>query len=163
MAFHQCFFYTPEIIKIVIPKVLQNCRPKTPNCTCWPEEQIFPRSTQYRTRLNGTLISFFGIARVFSQKIPPKGSSHFFEVLRQKGSWKITKIFPALWDFLQKKFGCCRREYFDTLKCFCYFWALDMAPTSAGPGLFSFCFSERNCFSYSYRENQWMKTLVVAK
>ena len=27
------------------------------------------------------------------------------------------------------------KEYFDTLKSFCYFWALDMAPTWAGPGL----------------------------
>ena len=32
-------------------------------------------------------------------------------------------------------FGYCRREDFDTLKSFCYFWALDMAPTYADPGL----------------------------
>ena len=32
--------------------------------------------------------------------------------------------------------GCFRREYFNTLKSFCYFWALDMAPTWAVPGLF---------------------------
>ena len=31
--------------------------------------------------------------------------------------------------------GCFRREYFSTLKSFCYFWTLDMAPTWAVPGL----------------------------
>ena len=31
-------------------------------------------------------------------------------------------------------FGYCKR-ILDTLKTFCYFWALDMAPTWAGPGL----------------------------
>ena len=46
-------------------------------------------------------------------------------------------VFSALWDFFSKNFfECGRREYFDTLKSFCYFVALDMAPTWTGPGLF---------------------------
>ena len=37
MAFRQCFcFDTPEVTKIVLPKVLQNII--APNCTIWPSE-----------------------------------------------------------------------------------------------------------------------------
>ena len=41
--------------------------------------------------------------------------------------------------FFRKNFfikGSPTHQYFDILKSFCYFWALDMAPTWAGPGLF---------------------------
>ena len=45
--------------------------------------------------------------------------------------------FFGIARLFKNSFGCCRSEYFDTLKSFCYFWALYMAPTWAGPGLFS--------------------------
>ena len=47
-------------------------------------------------------------------------------------------VFLALWDFFSKKIfikGFPTHQYFDILKSFCYFWALDMVPTWAGPGL----------------------------
>ena len=44
-------------------------------------------------------------------------------------------VFSALRLFSKLFFGCCRGEYFDTLKSFCYFFDLDMAPTCAGTGL----------------------------
>ena len=67
------FFETPEVTKVVLPKVLQNFK-KTPNCTCWPQEtnqkgfSFFPQNIQYRTRLKGPPFSFFGIARLFCEK-----------------------------------------------------------------------------------------------
>ena len=78
----------------------------------------------------------------FRKKFYPKGSPlQFFWVLRQTRYRKIPKgppfqFFSALWDFSQKIFLWCRREYFETLMSFCYFWALDMAPAWAGPDLF---------------------------
>ena len=66
----------------------------------------------------------------------PKGPFNYFDDFRQKG-WKMSKRSPGapirsnFWVF-----GCFRREYFDTLKSFGYFWALDMAPTWVVPGLF---------------------------
>ena len=44
------------------------------------------------------------------------------------------QFFRHCETFSKTFFGCCRREYFDTLT-FCYFWGLDMAPTWAGPSL----------------------------
>ena len=44
----------------------------------------------------------------------------------------LARQFGPIFGF----FGYCRREYFDTLKSFCYFLALDMAPTWAVSGLF---------------------------
>ena len=73
MAFRQCFFFdTPEVTKLVLPKVLQNFK-YMPNCTRWPKElnqKRFQRNIQYRTRLKGSPFSFFVIARLFlSEKI----------------------------------------------------------------------------------------------
>ena len=56
-------------------------------------------------------------------------------------------------NFFKKKFekfsifDFCKR-ILDTWKSFCYFWALDMAPTWAGPGLF-----KERCI---YREQWWI-------
>ena len=48
-------------------------------------------------------------------------------------------------------FRYCRREYFDTLKSFCYFWALDMAPTWAGSGLLLVDIDQLNFFRVQIR------------
>ena len=48
--------------------------------------------------------------------------------------------FFRLWGFFRKKTSGAVEEYFDTLKSFCYFWALDMASTWAGPGLLNLVF-----------------------
>ena len=83
-------FDTPEITKVVLPKVLQNFK-KTPNCTCWPQEtnqkgfSFFPQNIQYRTRLKGPPFSFFGIARLFCEKNSQRVPFNCFDDLRQKG------------------------------------------------------------------------------
>ena len=76
--------------------------------------------------------TFFQIS--FSPKRPPSNFDDFAT------EWmKNLKVSPLVrqfgWTF--GFFRYCRREYFDTLKSFCYFWALDMAPTWAVPGLFN--------------------------
>ena len=68
---------------------------------------------------------------------------HFFDVLQQwilknaKGSpWRASSVvwvcreFDTLFVSLTK--------FFDTFMSFCYFWALNMGPTHAVPGLFEF-------------------------
>ena len=77
---------------------------------------------------------FFGIVRLvfriffFSPKRPPR----FFDVLQQwmlkNAKWSPGANSVQLFGF----FRYCWRKYFDTLKSFRYFWALDMAPTWAG-------------------------------
>ena len=89
----------------------------------------------------GPPFSFFGIVRLFFKKIfftksaPP---SIFFWFATE---WmKNLKVSPLVRQF-RSTFGFFRyrrREYFDTLKSFCCFWALDMAPTWAVPGLFKY-------------------------
>ena len=77
----------------------------------------------------------------FRRKFIPKGSrlqffSEFCDRLLKNPKGSSLSVFSALWDiFFHKRFPI--HQYFDTLKSFCYFWALDMAPTWAGPG---FCF-----------------------
>ena len=80
------FICSPEVIKIVLPKVLQNFK-KTPNCTCWPKElkyKGFPRNIQYRTRLEGPPFVFWAFRDFFGKKIP-KGPLQFFGVVRPNG------------------------------------------------------------------------------
>ena len=82
----------------------------------------------YSLRVFSALWDFFSI--FFHQKCP---SFNFFDDLRQNG-WKISPLvrqFGSTFGF----FRYSRREYFDTLKSFCCFWPLDMAPTWAVPGL----------------------------
>ena len=57
---------------------------------------------------------------------------------------RATRSIFLVCNFFKKKifekfssFDYCKR-ILDTWKSFCYFWALDMAPTWAGPGLFYF-------------------------
>ena len=87
---------------------------------------LSPRNIQYQERLKGPPFSLF-------------------ELLRQNGCWKIPKapppfsFFGIVRLFFKNCFfikGSSIHQYFDILKPFCYFWALDMAPTWAGPGLF---------------------------
>ena len=117
----------------------------TPKCTCWPKElnqKASPRNIQYRMRPKGP---FFGTVRLFQKKnfFPTKGPLQYFGVLRQNGCWKISKGPPFVF------FGIVRlffknlffikvvpiHQYLEILKSFCYFCALDMAPTWAVPGL----------------------------
>ena len=144
-GFSSVFFKTTWSDQNSSTKSLQNFE-KTPNCTCWPKElnqKGFPRIIQYRTRPKGLPFRFFRHCAT-SQFFSTKGSPlHFFGVLQQNGCWKIPKgpsfqFFSALWDFLKKIIkGSPIHQYFDILKSFCYFWALDMAPTWTVPGLFS--------------------------
>ena len=105
-----------------------------PNWIIWPSElnqkgiPLFPRSIQYRERLKG--FSFFGIVRLFPEKKFPKGSPSMFWCFATMDVKKCERV-----PLLARQFGflgACDRKYFDSLNSFCYFWALDMAPTWAG-------------------------------
>ena len=69
----------------------------------------------------------------FHQKCP---SFNFFwyatEWMKNLKVSPLVRQFGSTFGFFRYR----RREYFDTLKSFCCFWALDMAPTRAVPGLF---------------------------
>ena len=73
-AFWSVFFFdTPEVTKIVRPKVLQIFH--APNCTCWHREldqKDFPffRVPQCRARLKRPPFSFFDIEAFFKKKSP---------------------------------------------------------------------------------------------
>ena len=81
---------------------------------CWKIAKGFP--FQF-CRHCGTFSHFF---------LTKKAPFNFFDDLRQNG-WTISKSPQFNWTFVF--FGYSRREYFHTLKFFCYFWALDMVPT----------------------------------
>ena len=68
----------------------------------------------------------------FHQRVPPSIFLMICDRRDEKSqSVPLARQSGPTFGFL----GCLRREYFDTLKSFCYFWALDMAPTWAVPGL----------------------------
>ena len=71
--------------------------------------------------LKGPPFQFFGIVRLYAPLGPFFWVCNFFE----------KKYFQKI-----SNFEYCKRVL-DTWKSFCYFWALDMAPTWADPGLFS--------------------------
>ena len=108
--------------KIVLPKVLQNFKLRL--LAQGTEPKSFPRNIQYRTRPKGPPFQFFGIARLFSKKIVPKGSR--FQVFSSFATeWMLKNPkgspFQFFWHFdtfSKKKFGSCRSEYFDTLTLF---------------------------------------------
>ena len=135
------FLRPPELTKIVLPKVLQNF--KFHLLAQGTEPKSFPHNIQCRTRPKGF---FFGIARLFSEKkfpqrVPPSIFLGFAICDRlgiEKSQRVPLSIFFGVVRLFSKKNLCCRREYFETLMSFRYFWALDMAPTWAGPGLFHF-------------------------
>ena len=146
MPFPACFLRPPEVTKIVVRKVLQNFE-KTPNCTCWSKElnqKGFPGNIQYRTRPKGPPFDFFRHCATFFTFFPPKGPPSIFwsfatewMLKNPKGS-SLTVFFGIvrLFNFFHKRFQI--HQHFDILKSFCYFLALDMAPTWAGFGLFFF-------------------------
>ena len=145
-CFLSVFFDTPEVTKIVLPKVLQNFLLYLLDQGTGPKRFfLFPRNIQYRARLEGPPFQFFSGLRdfFFGKKFSPNGELFWsfatdWMLKNPKGSpfsvFGIETFFKKIW--------CCRREYFDTLKSFCYFWALDMAPTWAGPGLFFLTFAQ---------------------
>ena len=133
--------------KIVLPKVLQNFE-KTPNCTCWPKElnqKGFPRNIQNRTRPKGPPFRFFRHCATFFPFFSTKGPPfNFFEFCDKMDVEKSQRILPfSFYRHCETFFqnfplikGSPIHQYFDILWSFCYFWALYMAPTWAGPGLF---------------------------
>ena len=117
MAFRQCFLRTPELTKIVLPKVLQNFQ-KTPKCTCWPKEQPkrFPAQHTIPDETKGSIFSalcdffpherppsiFWSFATEWMLK-NPKGSSLsvFFGIVRlfKKNFHKSSPNSPILGNF----------------------------------------------------------------
>ena len=91
---------------------------------------------------------FFGIVKLFNSFSPKAPPSNFLMICDRRDekcqSVSLARQSGPTFGFL----GCFRREYFDTLKSFCYFWALDMAPTWAVPGLFTFSSVSYQCLIY---------------
>ena len=130
MAFRQCFFikfffrYTWTDQSSSTPKVIQNLR----------RRQIVPvgprnwtkkvsRVTYNTGRDQRSPLQFFRRFATEWMLKNPKGSFSFF--------FGIVRFFFHF--FIE---GSPIHHYFDILKSFCYFWALNMAPTWASPGLF---------------------------
>ena len=126
------FFNTPGVTKIVLPKVLQNLKLCLLAHGTEAEGFSFFFRVLYNTgRVESVPLLVFlqPCAAFFQNFFPPKGPPfNFLEFCDRMDVEKSQRIplsvFSALW------------EYLDTLKSFCYFWALDMAPTWAGLGLF---------------------------
>ena len=124
------------------------------NWTIWPSElnqNRFFRVTYNTWRDQRVPLSVFLALWdfFFWQKNSPKGPYSFFWCLATHWMLRNPKecplsVFSALWDFFPKgsrwarqfapTFGFFRycTRILDSLKSFCYFWALDMAPTYAG-------------------------------
>ena len=87
------------------------------------------------------LFSFFGIVRLFFKKkffSPKVPFLQFFwwfatEWMKNLKVSPLVRHFCSTFGFFRYR----RREYSDRFKSFCCFWASDMAPTWAVPGLFS--------------------------
>ena len=82
------------------------------------------------------------------QRVPPFSFSALWDFsapgARASEPRRATRSIFLVCNFFKKNFfekfsifEYCKR-ILDTWKSFCYFWALDMAPTWAGPGLLSF-------------------------
>ena len=117
MAFRQCFFDTSEVTKIVLPKIL--IAPVGPGN--WTKKVS---SVTYNTwRDQRVPLSVFLALRLFSDKKFPKGPLfNFLEFCDRMDVEKSQRVPSNFFDIV--RLGCCRREYFDTLQSFCYFWAL---------------------------------------
>ena len=130
---------TPDLTKIILPKVLQNF--KLHLLAQETEPKSFPHNIQGRTRPKGPPFSFLALRDCFSGKKFPKGTPlQFFGFCDRLGIEKSQKDPPFNFFGVVRLFSkkwCCRREYFETLMPFCYFWALDVAPTWASPGFFA--------------------------
>ena len=132
------------MIKRVLPKVLQNFK-KTPNSTCWPKElnqKVFARNIQYWTRPKGPF-QFFRHCVTFFEFFFSKGSPFIFfwsfatewMLKNPKGS-SLSAFFFGIVRLSKKNHKRFQiHQYFDILKSFRYFWAFDVTPTWAGPGL----------------------------
>ena len=109
MSFRQCFLIflrPPELIKIVLPKVLQNF--KLPLLAQGTEPKSFPHNIQCRTRPKGPRFQFFRHCETFfrEKKFSPKGSPlQFFWVLRQTGYRKIPKGPPFNFFWVLRQTG----------------------------------------------------------
>ena len=117
MAFRQCFLFdTPEVTKI-----LQNFKFHLLGQGTEPERFSFR--------------FFFGIVRLLKIFCHQRVPHHFWSFATE---WMLKnpplKFFRHCETFFIK--GSPIHQYFDILKSFCDFCALDMASTWAGPGLF---------------------------
>ena len=87
-------------------------------------EVVFSHHLRNSTGPKGTPLEYFRLWETFfEKKISPKGPPSIFWYFQTEWMLKNPKGSPI-------------HQYFDILKSFCYFWALDMAPTWAVPGLF---------------------------
>ena len=90
-----------------------------------------------------TPLEYFRLCETFFQKKSPKGPSFNFLILSDRMDVEKPERVPlsvfwhceTFFNFFFTK-GSPIHQYFDILKSFCYFLALDMAPTWAIPGLF---------------------------
>ena len=133
MTFRQCFFKiffdTPDVARIVPPKVLQNF--KLPLLAQGTEPKRFRCNIRYRTRLKGPPFQFFSALRdFFLENNFPKGSPlQFFEFCDKMDVENPQRVLPFSFFgivrlFFSKIFfikGSPTHQSFDILKSFCYF------------------------------------------
>ena len=107
-------------------------------------EVVFLHHPRNSTGPKGTPLEHFRPCEIlFRKNFSPKIPLQFFDIFRQNGCWKITRVPPFSFfrhceTFFQKFFsmkGSPIHQYFDALKSFCNFRALDTAPTWDVPGL----------------------------
>ena len=99
----------------------------------------------------------FSAETFFRKKNSPKGPTFNFLIFSdrmdvEKSHMVPLSVFSALWDFpIFFIKGSPIHQYFDILKSFWYFWALDMAPTWAVPGLL--CLWLSVCCTHSHEHS----------
>ena len=98
-GFSSVFLRSPEVTKIVLPKVLQNFE-KTPNCTCWPKElnQKDSRVTYNtgRDRRDPSLDVFRHCTTFFQIFFPTRGPPFNVEWMLKNPKESSLSVFSAL-------------------------------------------------------------------
>ena len=96
----------------------------------------------YHLRISTGPKSIFGSVRLFFEKtfFSPKGPTFKFLIFLDRMDFEKSQMVPPFIKRVKKLKisikGSPIHQYFDILKSFWYFWALDMAPTWAETGLF---------------------------
>ena len=99
----------------------------------FPTQRMLKNPKGSHLSVFSALLDFFS-KKFFSPKVPLLQFVWWFatEWIKNLKVSPLVRQFGSTFGFFRYR----RREYFDTLKSFCCFWALDMAPNWAVPGLF---------------------------
>ena len=111
---------------------------------------IFTSSKKLDGAKGYSLRVFSAVRLLFEKKIFTKGGPPFnFLIFSERMSFSFFGIVTLFFKVFFIK-GSPIHQYFDTLKSFCYFGALDIAPTWAVPGCVSSNLSPGTLFNNTY-------------